>query len=66
MVLSSPYYRCAQTACEIARHLRIPVGFDLDLGEVFDDVYMPANTDGLPMHRDLAELSYILDHESAE
>ena len=34
-------------------------------GEVFDDVYMPANTDGEPMHRDLAELSYILDHESA-
>jgi len=35
-VLSSPYLRCAQTACEIARELRLPVHFDLDLGEVFD------------------------------
>jgi len=36
LVLSSPYLRCAQTACEIARELRLPVHFDLDLGEVFD------------------------------
>ena len=35
-VLSSPYLRCAQTACEMAKELNIPVHFDLDLGEVFD------------------------------
>lgn len=38
LIVSSPYYRCAQTACCIAEELQIPIHFDQDLGEVFDEL----------------------------
>merc|ERR1711972_1006674 len=34
LIVSSPYFRCAQTASRIAQELRLPVHFDLDVGEV--------------------------------
>ena len=38
----------------------MPVTLDLDLGEVFDDEYMPSNVDGVPQHREGAELEEML------
>lgn len=35
-IISSPYLRCAQTACCVAKKLNLMVRFDLDFGEVFD------------------------------
>jgi broad specificity phosphatase PhoE len=40
LIVASPYFRCAQTASRIAQVLRVPVHFDIDLGEVFDNVSM--------------------------
>jgi broad specificity phosphatase PhoE len=46
LVVCSPYMRCLQTGCEIASEHKIPIAFDYNLGEVFDDVYMPKNKAG--------------------
>lgn len=51
LIVSSPYCRCAQTACCIAQRLMIPIHFDLDLGEVFDKVSMIGDCTGQPQHR---------------
>jgi broad specificity phosphatase PhoE len=51
VIISSPYYRCAQTASRIAECLNIPVHFDLDLGEVFDGESMLGEVAGLEQHR---------------
>lgn len=51
LIVASPYYRCAQTASCIAQKLKIPIHFDLDLGEVFDDVSMVGFCSGKPQHR---------------
>lgn len=51
VIVSSPYYRCAQTASCIARKLKIPIHFDLDMGEVFDTVSMVGNCKGKPQFR---------------
>eukprot|EP00747_Dinoflagellata_sp_TGD_P200809 gnl/TRDRNA2_/TRDRNA2_74238_c0_seq1.p1 gnl/TRDRNA2_/TRDRNA2_74238_c0~~gnl/TRDRNA2_/TRDRNA2_74238_c0_seq1.p1 ORF type:complete len:388 (-),score=54.97 gnl/TRDRNA2_/TRDRNA2_74238_c0_seq1:69-1193(-) len=60
LIECSPYLRCVQTAAQIAQKLKIPMCLDLDLGEMFDDRYMPENTEGKPMHRSNKELSEIL------
>jgi broad specificity phosphatase PhoE len=51
LIVASPYFRCAQTASCIAQKLRIPIHFDLDMGEVFDDVSMVGDCRGKPQHR---------------
>lgn len=51
LIIASPYLRCAQTASCIALKLGLPVHFDLDLGEVFDDVSMTGECRGRPQHR---------------
>jgi broad specificity phosphatase PhoE len=57
MIISSPYFRCAQTASRIAQVLNLPVHFDVDLGEVFDDVSMRGgNLQGKPQYRCPMEL----------
>ena len=55
LIVSSPYLRCAQTASRIAQVLKVPIQFDLDLGEVFDRASMVGNVEG-PQHRGPAEL----------
>jgi broad specificity phosphatase PhoE len=57
MIISSPYLRCAQTAGRIAQVLAIPVHFDLDMGEVFDDVSMVGDCTGIPQHKSAEELA---------
>lgn len=51
LIVASPYFRCAQTASCIAEKLGLPVHFDLDLGEVFDDVSMIGDCRGKPQFR---------------
>merc|ERR1719424_364791 len=51
LIVCSPYFRCAQTASCIAQILKIPVHFDLDIGEVFDDVSMEGDCKDKPQHR---------------
>lgn len=51
VIVCSPYFRCAQTASCIARKLKIPIHFDLDLGEVFDRVSMVGECKGKPQYR---------------
>lgn len=51
MIVASPYLRCAQTASRIAQVLNVPVHFDLDMGEVFDDVSMHNVVPGETQHR---------------
>merc|ERR1719253_41036 len=63
LIVASPYLRCAQTASSMAMVLGLPVTFDLDLGEVFDKVYMPKNVDGTAQHRDPQKLDDILKKE---
>jgi len=58
LVLSSPFLRCAETACEISRELNIPVHFDRDLGEVCN--FLVRTNDG-PQHRSPEELSRELE-----
>jgi broad specificity phosphatase PhoE len=41
LIIASPYLRCVQTAAEIARVHRLPILFDTELGEIFDEYYMP-------------------------
>lgn len=61
LIVSSPYLRCAQTACEIATEMNLPIQFDLDLGEVFDSECMGPNVRD-PQHRDSADLEAQLAH----
>jgi broad specificity phosphatase PhoE len=51
LIVSSPYLRCAQTASCIAEKLKLPILFDLDLGEVFDQVSMIGDCSGKEQHR---------------
>jgi broad specificity phosphatase PhoE len=51
LIVCSPYFRCAQTASRIAQVLKIPVHFDLDLGEVFDQVSMKGDIKDKIQHR---------------
>jgi broad specificity phosphatase PhoE len=60
LIVSSPYLRCAQTACAIAEELNLKIHFDLDLGEIFDDVAMKGHVDGIRQHRPPLELEKIL------
>jgi len=62
LIVSSPYLRCAQTASRIAQVMKLPIQFDLDLGEVFDKSSMVGSVDG-PQHRDpeLLEASLLKD-----
>jgi len=73
MIIASPYLRCAQTASCIAQKLNVPVHFDLDLGEVFDDISMMGDCRGKQQHRppdvlegelkgDFPDVEYIRDH----
>jgi len=57
VIISSPYLRCAESACQIARVLKIPVVFDRDLGEIFGDAFR--DTHSKP-HRSSKELAEIL------
>merc|ERR1719253_1674248 len=66
LIVASPYLRCAQTASSMAGKLNVPVTFDLDLGEVFDKVFMPKNVDGTAQHRDPQKLDAILKKEYPE
>jgi len=52
LIVSSPYYRCAQTASRIAQELKLPVHFDLDMGEIFDDLSMTGNCAGRAQYRE--------------
>lgn len=63
VIISSPYYRCAQTASCLAQRLDIPVHFDLDLGEVFDRHSMHGDCDGAPQHRQANDLQAKLQEE---
>jgi len=56
LIISSPYYRCAQTSSRIAEILQIPIHFDLDLGEVFDAESMTGDIAGKTQHREPKEL----------
>lgn len=56
LIISSPYYRCAQTSSRIAEILQVPIHFDLDLGEVFDAESMTGNIAGQMQHREPEEL----------
>jgi len=57
LIIASPYYRCAQTASRIAQVLKVPVHFDIDLGEVFDNVSMKGDhLDGTPQFKPPKEL----------
>lgn len=60
LIVSSPYYRCAQTASRIAEVLGVPVHFDLDLGEIFDDQSMAGDIADKPQHRDPQTLEQAL------
>lgn len=60
LVISSPYLRCAQTAANIAQALNVPVQFDLDVGEIFDNVSMEGDIDGKEQHRSPEELDVYL------
>lgn len=68
LIVASPYFRCAQTASCIAQKLQIPVHFDLDLGEVFDDVSMSGDCRGRPQHRppDVLERALVDDFPDVE
>jgi len=50
IIVASPYLRCAQTASCIAQVLKLPIHFDLDIGEVFDEISMGCVCSG-PQHR---------------
>eukprot|EP00928_Gymnodinium_smaydae_P023265 TRINITY_DN19264_c1_g3_i1.p1 TRINITY_DN19264_c1_g3~~TRINITY_DN19264_c1_g3_i1.p1 ORF type:complete len:432 (-),score=53.48 TRINITY_DN19264_c1_g3_i1:206-1417(-) len=60
LIVSSPYMRCAQTAAKVAQVMHIPVLFDLDLGEIFDDVAMTNISSGRPQHRSPKDLEVAL------
>jgi broad specificity phosphatase PhoE len=62
-IVSSPYLRCAQTACCIAEKLSLPVQFDLDLGEVFDQNSMRGDVSHKRQHRPPAELERLLRND---
>jgi broad specificity phosphatase PhoE len=55
VIVSSPYLRCAESASEIARELRLPVIFDDDLGEVGENVSKTFDPNS-PPHRERSEL----------
>jgi broad specificity phosphatase PhoE len=55
-VIASPYLRCIQTAAEIAKVLELPILVDTELGEVFDQGYMP-EADGRKQIRSVEYLS---------
>lgn len=64
LIVSSPYLRCAQTACCIAEELGgMPIHFDLDLGEIFDDEAMRGDVAGKRQHRDPKELEKLLKED---
>jgi broad specificity phosphatase PhoE len=60
LIVASPYLRCAQTAARIAQVLDLPIHFDLDLGEIFDNESMPGDINGKPQHRPPGELEAYL------
>lgn len=62
LVITSPYVRCVQTAAEIAQVLQLPMVFDVEFGEVFDEVYMP-NAGGKVQHRPAEQLIQIMEKE---
>jgi len=66
VVVCSPYMRCLQTGCEIAKVHNIPIMFDHNIGEVFDDVYMPKNKLGKKQHRVPKKLRAFLEKEYPE
>jgi len=69
MIVSSPYLRCAQTACCIAEELGgISIHFDLDLGEIFDERAMAGDVKDKRQHRAPKELEILLkpDFPSSE
>mmetsp|Transcript_34295 Transcript_34295/g.80169 ORF Transcript_34295/g.80169 Transcript_34295/m.80169 type:complete len:417 (+) Transcript_34295:250-1500(+) len=57
-VASSPYLRCVETAAEVAKHLRLPVMIDQEIGEVRDQKTASNTT---PAHRSPAELKQLVD-----
>jgi broad specificity phosphatase PhoE len=59
LIIASPYLRCAQTACGIAKVLKCPILFDLDFGEVFDSSSLVGKVSG-PQHRDSDTLAAML------
>lgn len=62
LVISSPYIRCVQTSAEIAQVLNLPLVFDVEFGEVFDQVYMPRGN-GSIQFRPIDETLAILKQE---
>jgi broad specificity phosphatase PhoE len=63
LIVASPYLRCAQTASCIAQVLKLPIHFDLDIGEVFDDVSMKGDCHGKQQHRTPEVLEAKLKHD---
>lgn len=55
-IVASPYFRCAQTASAIATVLKLPIFFDLGIGEIFDGVAMKSKTSGKAEHRSPKDL----------
>jgi len=62
VIVSSPYLRCAQSASEIARELKLPVIFDDDVGEVGENVGKAFDPNA-PPHRGRSELLRYLHKE---
>ena len=56
VIISSPYLRCAESACQIARVLKIPVVFDRDVGEIFGDAFRHAQSNPHRSSKELAEI----------
>jgi len=59
VIVSSPYLRCAQSASEIARELKLPVIFDDDLGEVGEHIGRAIDPQA-PPHRGRRDLEQCL------
>lgn len=63
IIISSPYYRCAQTASRLAQSLDVPVHFDMDLGEICDNISQVGDIAGKIQHRPPEELKAQLQAE---
>jgi len=76
VIVSSPYLRCAQSASEIARVLKLPVIFDDDLGEVGENVgktfvqtsppHRSPQELALSLHSDFPDVEYGVDDDGLQ
>jgi broad specificity phosphatase PhoE len=56
VIVSSPYLRCVESACQIARILKIPVVFDRDVGEIFGEGFRDVQSNPHRSPKELAEI----------